>query len=212
MAKKLFWKEPNTIQLAYEALQEGNALVGTSDTVLGLIALPTKAGVQLLDRIKGRNNKPYIVLLDSFEQAKQFVRSIDLLQIENLAQACWPGPVTLIVNAQSKVAQEIQSKEGTIAIRIPDHEPLRALARRTGGLFSTSANITGNVVARSVSELDPTILNNVAYVIDDQESKNNAQASTIIDCTKQPFVVVREGAYPVQKLQTISGIRIEMKK
>ena len=145
MADRLYWQDPQTVQLLCTALSQGSLIAGSSDTVIGLLAQPTIEGAALLDSVKGRQSKPYILLIESMEQAKSYVDPGSLLQIEKLAAICWPGPVTLIVKARSDVQFIGILPNFNIAIRIPDQGPLRKLAGLMGGLFSTSANLTGGL-------------------------------------------------------------------
>lgn len=211
MEGKLYWQDPQVSGLLSKALRAGQAAAGTSDTVIGLIASATTEGVQLLDSIKGRENKPYIVLLNGLEQAKKYIDPSNLLQVEKLADACWPGPVTLIVKAHAQLPIGISSSQGTIAMRVPHHKELRELSALTGGLLSTSANLAGQPVPATIEKIDQRIMDKITYLVDDKESRASALPSTIIDCTQEIFVVIREGAYPIHKLQAISGVRIEKK-
>lgn len=209
---RLYWQDPETVDLIYKCLMNGQVVVGSSDTVIGLLAIANKAGSELLDRVKGRENKPYIVLLESIKQAEKYVDASNLLQIEKLAEVCWPGPVTAIVQVRPEVQSFIGSSTGTIAIRVPDHGPLRELAGLTGGLFSTSANLSGKPVPLALDQLETAIKNAAAYVVEDAHRQGLTQASTIIDCTQDPWIVVREGAFSIERLLEIPGIRMQIKK
>lgn len=213
VADKLYWQDLNSIDLICKALANGKVVAGTSDTVLGLLVAATPEGADQLNAIKGRQNKPYILLLDSLEQAKKYINPIALLQIEKIAGQCWPGPITVIVKALPELPVGIRSEDGSIAIRIPDHRYLRELACRLGGVFSTSANLTGKPVPVLIDEVEPQIISQVEYLVDDRDDKKlNASASTIIDCTQDPWILVREGSFPVAQLRAIPGVRVETKK
>jgi L-threonylcarbamoyladenylate synthase len=199
MKKYWYWHEPGVFQVIDEILQKGGIIAGSSDTVTGLLAPLTQEGKKALDRIKHRDNKPYIVLVSDIAKAQQFSKTIADERLQLLLKACWPGPLTVIVPAHKQLPLDLTS-EGTIALRVPDHIGLQKVLQNHDGLFSTSANLTGKQVPTDVTTIDPAILNEVAMVIDEQ-NKKPSKPSTIIDCTGAAIKLIREGAYAKQFLQ-----------
>jgi L-threonylcarbamoyladenylate synthase len=201
------WDSSEGLNAAQAAFNAGLAIVGDSDTVLGLFAPCSRAGIDLLDLIKGRREKPYLILVGSVEQVWELAEQPSDPDCMRLL-ACWPGPLTLIFTARPDVPDYMQSVNHTIAVRIPDHEALQTLALRCGGLFSTSANKTGMPVPESVERVDAGILAMVSCVVrNGTQNKENVpkQPSTILDCTGDVVRVVRTGAYPIDALATIYG-------
>jgi len=79
---------------------------------------------------------------------------------------------------------------------------LQQLLAYLPGLFSTSANISGKPIPQTINEVDERIVSQVAYaVIDKKEKAHKSIPSTIIDCSGERIVVVREGAYPTDELR-----------
>lgn len=207
----LSWHDINDIKFIARTIAQGKVFVGTSDTVLGLLAEASPIGVQSLNNIKGRSHKPYIILIQSTHFMSNF-SDCNMNQACNLLiKNCWPGPLTIIVRAQSQVPRDLVSVEGTVALRVPDHKGLQKLLELVPALFSTSANAAGSPVPAKVDEIESPILNSVAGIITD-DHQNNAvhisQPSTIIDCTGSQVHLIREGAYPVQVLESICGQKI----
>ena len=96
----------------------------------------------------------------------------------------------------------MKSKQGRIALRVPDHAGLQKLLTHFTGLFSTSANISGNPIPRTINEVDERIVKQVSCAVIDKKEKPVALlSSTIIDCSGEPIVVVRKGAYPIDELK-----------
>lgn len=194
MKKIWYWDEKDVYAHSIHVLNEDRVVVATSDTVLGLLAPLTHAGKVELDRIKKRTDKPYIVLVRNSHQATLFSDEIKQEKLAPLLKACWPGPLTIIVKANSQVSSYITSATGALSLRVPNHGGLQKLLQSFEGLFSTSANITGESVPKTLKEVTPTIMDEVAMVIDDR-IKKESKPSTIIDCTGSHIKLVREGMY-----------------
>ena len=222
MAEKLSWQDAETIALLATALQANQVCLGTSDTVLGLLAPVTNEGARALDRVKKRAQKPYIVLIDQKQKLDHFVQVQWRTPLLKLIDHCWPGPLTLIFKLNQQPEQAFLQKQGdTLAVRVPDHVGLRQLLANFPGLFSTSANLAGQAVPTLLAEVDPELLAKVAYVVLDELSSEpvplgvyGALPSTILDCSGLTAVggkikVVRAGAYEVPVLEQIYGERFE---
>ncbi len=195
--KKLFWGSPEAEQALNNAFKQGLAVLAESDTVWGLLAPATKSGAQELDRLKKRRDKPYLVLMGSVDAVDKVV-----VFPENgsyvLAHKGWPGALTLLCPAHVGMLGDAQSSTGIVGIRVPDHEPLRKAAARYGGLFSTSANISGEPVPTNFDAIPELIRSGVAAVIyNDINYVPHTQPSTIVDCSGDTLQVVRQGAFIV---------------
>ena len=200
--KIVYWCEGKTIDFIKKRLQFENIIIGSSDTVFGLLANVSREGFKKLNAIKQRFNKPYLVLIANKMCLNHFVDVNNLLQMEKFINFCWPGPVTLIFKAKQSVPDFMKSKKGTIALRVPDHTGLQKLLPHFIGLFSTSANIGGNPIPRTIEEIDERIVKQIACVVlDKKEKRVGSLPSTIIDCSGDRIIVVREGAYPIDELR-----------
>jgi L-threonylcarbamoyladenylate synthase len=188
------WSDPATVGKATHLLQENKVILATSDTVLGLLAPVTAQGFETLNMIKGRFEKPYIVLIDSQDKLAHFAQLPLPNYAHEIIDRAWPGPLTIIVRAKDDLPAYARSKDGTIALRVPEHPQLRAVLSNFDGLFSTSANKAGCPVPDSFEFVDADIIQQVSCII-----KNGAVGtttpSTIIDCTGDTLRVVRQGAY-----------------
>ncbi|MEE0880728.1 MAG: Sua5/YciO/YrdC/YwlC family protein, partial [Turicibacter sp.] len=89
----------------------------------------------------------------------------------------------------------------TIGVRIPDHPLALELLKEFGPLATTSANISGEPSPTKIDMLNP-IIQRVNYVFDDGETKQQIP-STILDCTKDEFVILREGAITLEEIQKV---------
>ncbi len=202
MKNKIFhWNNFDERLAIINSLRQDNINLSSTDTVLGLLGRLTQKSFDKLNKIKERNDKPYIILVESLEKAQLFSHSFQIENIMRLAQIVWPGPVTLIVKANQSLPKFLKSTNNTIALRIPKHEGLLAILRQFDGLFSTSANKAGMPVPNSLNEIEPTIIAAIDHIIVDIEKEIKNIPSTILDCTGAQIKVIRQGAYPVEELK-----------
>jgi L-threonylcarbamoyladenylate synthase len=142
-------------------------VAASGDTVPGLLAVAGPASYARLDAIKNRVKKPYILLANGFEMVETLISAVAVHRWRQFMHLCWPGPVTLILPAHESVALRYGP---TIAIRIPNYEPLQRLMGAVGPLYSTSANASGQPTLTSLDALDETIKQQVdALVISDDQ-------------------------------------------
>lgn len=202
----IYWDHPELHNKIYPMLsRDGGVLVADSDTVCGLFTFPSQAGFDTLNRIKGRSNNPYLMIIGKINILKYFIDFHLYCKIENFIIQIWPGPLTLVFRAKSTLPPFMVSQRGTIAFRIPNHGGLQDLLRHFSVLFSTSANKAGCSTPASVHEVCPEILKEGKYFIANREKNHNHIPSTILDCTNANIKVIREGAYSIRALEAIHG-------
>ena len=202
--KRLLWNDLKTIDYLEQQLDNGEVVLAQGDTVLGLLANVSKVGAAHLNQVKVREKKPFLLLVHDYKKALDLIDLGDKksIQIEKLMNNCWPGPVTLIFYAKQGLEPYIKHSNGTIAVRVPDHAGLLRLLERFDALFSTSANVSGEPVPHAIDQVDPAILHAVSCIVvnDEHEGSLSAVPSTIIDCTGDTLVVVRQGAFELTRL------------
>ncbi len=119
-----------------------------------------------------------------------------------LAEAFWPGGLTLVVEHAPSLAWDLGDAEGTVAVRLPDDDVARDLLRRTGPLAVSSANRSGRPAATTAQEAVAQLGEHAAVVLDGGPRAGSA-ASTIVDCTGPVPRVLRVGAVPVERLREV---------
>lgn len=210
ISKTLSWEKEDSISIVFHSLSRGGLVVGSSDTVFGLLANVTKEGFQSLNRAKGRYEKPYLILIGNKQVAHSLIENISL-QAEKLMDF-WPAPLTLIFKAKKELPDYMKTEQGTIALRMPDHVGLLSLLKKIPMLFSTSANKTGEAVPCSIQGIDQTILNAIDYIIiDGQQKEKETQPSTILDCSGDGIKLVREGAFSIEEIEKAFNLVIQKK-
>ncbi|HOU42524.1 MAG TPA: L-threonylcarbamoyladenylate synthase, partial [Promineifilum sp.] len=164
-----------------------------TDTVYGIGVLPfDPVAIERLYAAKGRPAEKGIpVLLAEPADVAQIAADVPPAAAALMARF-WPGPLTLIVPRQPTLPDNL-SPNDTVAVRVPDHAVARALIRAAGGaVAATSANVSGQPAARSAGEALAALAGRAAAVLDDGPSPGG-RASTIVDCTVQPPVILRVG-------------------
>ncbi|MEO7271418.1 MAG: L-threonylcarbamoyladenylate synthase, partial [Vicinamibacterales bacterium] len=142
--------DPALIAQAGAILAAGGVVAFPTDTVYGLAADPRQPGaVDRLYEAKGRDRGIAMPLIAaSFEQAH--AAALFGPAEQRLAEAFWPGPLSIIVPATVSIAPALRGPGGTVAIRVPDHAVARALAQALGfPITATSANLSGQPAATS---------------------------------------------------------------
>lgn len=196
----LRWDNPKDMHLLINCVLQKQIFIGSTDTVLGLMAIVDPQVKCCLDKIKIRSGKAYIVLVDTIDKVEQLC-VIPSEKMKRFFKLCWPGPVTVILDVKPEHIPCVGSS--TIALRIPNHQGLQQLLSNLPyGLYSTSANVSGGQVACSFEYIPEHIKQNCAYYIDNGKAQQQI-ASTIIDCSQGDIRVVRAGLYSVEALHKL---------
>ncbi len=167
---------------AVRVLREGGIILYPTDTVWGLGCDATNA--EAVDRIyrlkRSENKKSMLVLCASADMVVRYVNRAPGIAFEVMEMAT--SPLTLILPGATGVAANLIPDEGTLGIRVPDHEfcrrMLRALQRP---VVSTSANISGEATPTGLQEVSREIIDGVDFVVNPRfEGKPTRKASSII--------------------------------
>lgn len=186
-------------------LQAGGLLLYPTETVFGLGGAATPEATQALAALKGRDAaKPFILLISHLRQAEGLEWTP---AAERLAQAFWPGPLTLVLrDPDSRFPAGIRSADGGVAIRETSHEGVRYLIGALNQpITSTSANLPGARPAETPEEAralfrDLPVRANV-WMLDGAAGR--MEPSSVVDCTGARPRVVRAGAIPVEQIREI---------
>jgi L-threonylcarbamoyladenylate synthase len=147
-------------------LNSGGIILYPTDTIWGIGCDATRPeSVSRIYRIKKRiGSKSQIVLLDSPNKLPLYVEYIPLITWDLLKNIS--TPLTIIYPKGKNLAQNLLGEDGSIAIRIPDHEFCRELVKEFGKpLVSTSANLSGKENPHSFSDINPSIIKQVDYTV-----------------------------------------------
>ena len=192
---------------ASATLAFGGVVVMPTDSVYGIgcVATPGNPGHERIFQIKRRDRAQTLPwLIADFDDLSRYAQDLPDAAVE-LAMRFWPGALTLVVRASEEVPPEYRGADETIALRMPDSNLVRELARRAGApLATTSANTHGVDAATSGSGVEDRIVREVDLVLDGGVAPL-AVASTIVSVAGDTVRVLREGAIPAGEIMKIVG-------
>ncbi len=177
-----------------------------TETVYGLAAdARNDAAVARVFEAKGRPTfNPLIVHLPDMDAVRK-VADISP-QVDRLAQAFWPGPLTLVLplRADAGLAHLVSAGLDTVAIRVPAHPAMQAVLRVFGGpIAAPSANPSGRISPTEAAHVVSGLGRRVAAVLDAGPCTVGLE-STILDPGPPP-VLLREGGLPREAIEAVAG-------
>lgn len=201
------------LRLARQAVGRGDLIVIPTDTVYGIAADAFNAkAVQQLLNAKGRGRQsPPPVLVGGVETLTALAEQVTP-EMTALADAFWPGGLTIVVPARTTLVWDLGETHGTVAVRMPNHKLALELLRETGPLAVSSANLTGEPAALTGAEAQDSLGDSVSVYLDMGESSNSRTGSTIVDATPtltgKPVRILRDGTVSREAIRAVVG-RIE---
>lgn len=180
---------------ASDVISKGGVIAFRTDTFYGLGADPFNANaVARIRELKGReDDKPILLLISDHDQVDRVI-SDPSETFRRVAEAFWPGPLTIVASAVAALPETITAGTGTVGLRLPADSRVRELVRACGGvLTATSANPSGREPARSAQQVAEYFPTGLDLIVDDGEV-TVTEPSTVVDVLTSPPRVVREGA------------------
>jgi tRNA threonylcarbamoyl adenosine modification protein (Sua5/YciO/YrdC/YwlC family) len=194
--------EADLLRYAADFITRGSVIAIPTDTFYGLAADPFNlAAVDEIYRVKGRpETRALPILVNSIEQAILLAREAPR-KFLRLAQAFWPGGLTLVVNAAQRIPLKVTAGTGRVALRWPNSTLVRRLIDEfEGPVTGTSANISGFPSCSNAEQVMKQLGTRVPLVLDTGET-GGTLASTIVELTGDTWRVGREGAIPVAEIE-----------
>ena len=185
----------------------GEPVAMPTETVYGLAADAMSAeAVARIYAAKGRPSfNPLIVHVPDLAAAERIGVFSD--EARALAEAHWPGPLTLVVPLRdgSGIAALVTAGLPSIALRVPAHSAMQALLRATGKpLAAPSANASGGISPTRASHVAASLGDRIALIIDDGPSARGIE-STIVAATGGPLRLLRRGPVEVAAVEETSA-------
>lgn len=175
-------------------LRDGGIVAYPTDTLYGLAVDPrSHAAVRRLFEVKGRAAGHAVPLIAADLPQAELAAVFDE-RARRLAEAFWPGPLSLVLTARPGLVADLLADDGSVAVRVPASDVSRALASGLGFcITATSANPTGQPPPSSPAVVDRILGTRVDLVLDFGESPGGAP-STIADLRGPVPRLVRSGA------------------
>jgi L-threonylcarbamoyladenylate synthase len=194
------------IETAVQALRDGELVAFPTETVYGLGAnAQNPVAVRKIFEIKGRPpDHPVIVHLDSPRFLHRWVREVPQ-SATRLAEAFWPGPLTLVMPRAPNVHDVITGGQDTIAIRVPAHPMAQQLLTAFGGgIAAPSANRYGRLSPTRAEHVREEFGETVRVILDGGECQIGLESS-IVACEGENVRLLRPGAVTAAQLRRVLG-------
>jgi tRNA threonylcarbamoyl adenosine modification protein (Sua5/YciO/YrdC/YwlC family) len=191
------------ITAAIAAAKRGDLVVLPTDTVYGLgTDAFSQKGPQKLIAAKGRDrNMPIPVLVGHVKALDGLAQRVDGVT-KALAEAFWPGALTIVVKAQPTLRWDLGETNQTVALRMPLNPIAIELLNAVGPMAVSSANKTGQPAATNVDEAIAQLGEDVTIYLDGGQTPGNI-ASTIVDVSSGEIKLLRQGAIPLEEIRLI---------
>jgi tRNA threonylcarbamoyl adenosine modification protein (Sua5/YciO/YrdC/YwlC family) len=189
------------VQKVAEVLQEGGIIIFPTDTVYGLgCDIYNARAVERVARLKGISIEKanFSFICHDLSHLSDFARHVDNVTFKLMKQ-CLPGPFTFILEASHNVPRVFRNKKKTIGIRIPDNNIIRAIVKELGHPVLTTSIHDEDEILDYIT--DPELIHEkyrdlVDAVVDG--GYGNIHPSTVIDCSGEEPVLVRQGIGEVE--------------
>lgn len=190
----MFTHTPEDVLKVATLLNEGDVVALPTETVYGLAAdAMNENAVRRIFTIKGRPLiDPLIVHIYEFAQLSYLVRQLPEV-VEVLAEAFWPGPLTLVLPKADCVPDIVTAGKPSVAIRMPAHPAMRDVLRACARpLAAPSANPFGYVSPTTAQHVVDSLGDRVPFVLDDGPCSSGLE-STILSLLPPEPVILRPG-------------------
>ena len=194
------------ISLAVQHLNQNGIIGFPTETVYGLAgnAFDTEAIHKIFEIKKRPTFNPLIVHIKGIEDLTQVATEIPPIAYE-LANAFWPGPLTLILKKQPYIPDLVTANQDTVAVRVPNHPvALELLHQLDFPLVAPSANPFTSISPTSAEHVENYFGNQINMVLEGGECSAGIE-STIIGFENNRVVVYRLGALALEEIEKISG-------
>src|SRR3954464_3738973 len=207
---------PATVVLRVDPTTPGASAIAQAAAILlrgGLVAFPTEtvyglganaldaAAVQRIYVAKGRPaSDPLIVHIAALDQLGSVAENVPALA-HSLAQAFWPGPLTLVLKRRTAIPATVSAGRDTVAVRIPDHEVPLALARGAGvPIAAPSANLFTRPSPTTAAHVLEDLDGRIAMLLDGGPTPIGLE-STVLDLTGAQPTLLRPGGVSIEALR-----------
>lgn len=203
--KVLSADDPAALREAGRLLAAGELVAVPTETVYGLAADAGNPGaVRKIFEVKGRpQDNPLIVHIADLEMWAPLVEELPKEAL-TLAEAFWPGPLTIILKKSARVPMETSAGLDSVGVRFPSHPAARAVIRAAGcPLAAPSANLSGSPSPTSAKHCFDDLCGRVPLILDGGDCGVGIE-STVVSLVGEP-VVLRPGAVTAAALSKTLG-------
>jgi L-threonylcarbamoyladenylate synthase len=194
------FRQDETAAMAAVLKNDGVISVPT-DTVYGVCArMNSEKAEQRLREVKNRPKaKSFPLMCSDLEQIRTVAETDE--RSEKIIRAFMPGPLTVILKKKENIPAYVNGGMDTLAIRLAPGKAVKQLIEQVGcPLFMTSANQSGQPTCTSLDEIEAQcpLLDGMM-----EGEVHFGEASTIVDCTGEDLVILREGPLSLEQLKQV---------
>ncbi len=184
---------------AVKILNQGGIVIFPTDTAFGIgCRINSTEAIKRLFALRRRpETQATPVLVSDVVMAQEYLLPIPN-DVEELLKKYWPGALTIVLPARTeRVPELVRGGTQTLGVRMPNHEVALEIIRHVGvPMLGPSANFHGGKTPYALTDLDRELIKLVDYVVPGNCSVK--QASTVVDCSIEPWKVLREGAVKIK--------------
>lgn len=184
---------------AIQILKSGGIVIFPTDTAYGIgCRMDDRQAVDRLIQIRNRpDGKAFPVLVSDLSMAQNYLEPVPKKIKNELVDKYWPGGLTLVLKClEEKVPEKVRGSGSTLGVRAPNNKDLLFVISELGvPILGPSANFAGGITPFRVRDITDELKDAVDLVLEDDSAINpNAIASTVVDCTREPWEILRTGA------------------
>ncbi len=203
--------DDKSIEYAGKLLRAGEIVAIPTETVYGIAADCTSAqAVEKIFIAKGRpQDNPLIVHIASLDMLDGVVASFPA-QAQKLAQAFWPGALTLILPRGERICNATCAGLDSVGVRFPAHPVAQAVIKAAGvPLSAPSANLSGKPSPTTAEDVFADMDGRLPLILDGGACKAGVE-STVLSLLKEPPILLRPGVVTKEQIEGVLGVEIEV--
>lgn len=193
-----------TMEDAAEIIRKGGLVAVPTETVYGLAGNGlNEQAVAEIYRVKGRPEvKPLSLMVHDAGAMERYCKNVPAAAYA-LAEKFWPGPLTIVLESKDVVPEIVRAGGTTVGLRCPDHPMTLELLRCCGlPLAAPSANPSGAPSPKTAQDVLQYFDGAIDGVIDGGAC-GLGRESTIIDLSRTPYRILRQGALPEEEITKV---------
>ena len=184
------------VEKAVKILNKGGIVIFPTDTAFGIgCRIDNENAIKKLFKLRKRPIfQATPVLVSELSMAEEYVLKVPKEVKEKLIDRFWPGALTIVLACKKdKVPTLVRGGGDSIGVRMPNNKIALEIIKRVGvPILGPSANFHGEKTPYEYKDLDPRLTKLADYVV--KGKCLFKKPSTVIDCTKKPWQILREGA------------------